>query len=159
MITLEVHVPSQKMAVFDKGKQIKEYLISTAKNGVGEMLGSEQTPRGWHIIRAKIGGDCAPNTVFIARRPTGEVYTPELRAKFPQRDWILTRIFWLSGLEVGKNRLGDMDTMRRYIYIHGAPDDIAMGLPGSRGCIRMSNENIIELFSHAPVGTRLLIKE
>lgn len=159
MITLEVHVPSQKMVVFDKDKQIKEYLISTAKKGVGEMLGSEQTPRGWHIIRAKIGNNCAPNTVFIARRPTGEVYTPELRAKFPQRDWILTRIFWLSGLELGKNRLGDMDTMRRYIYIHGAPDDIPMGSPGSRGCIRMSNKDIIELFSHAPVGTRLLIKE
>lgn len=159
MITLEIDVSTQKMAVLKSGKVIQEYLVSTAKNGVGELFGSEQTPRGWHMIRAKIGENCMPNTVFIGRRPTGEIYSPDLRTKFPQRDWILTRIFWLSGLELGKNRLGDMDTMRRYIYIHGAPDDIAMGSPGSRGCIRMTNENIMELFARVPVGTRLLIKE
>lgn len=159
MITLEVDISAQKMLVFKARKLINEYWISTAKKGAGEMLGSEQTPRGWHMIRAKIGKDCPANTVFIGRRPTGEIYSPELKTKFPHRDWILTRIFWLSGLEVGKNRLGDIDTMRRYIYIHGAPDDVPMGQAGSRGCVRMNNQNIIDLFDLVPVGTRLLIKE
>ena len=113
MMTLEVHIATQKLCVLDGEKCIQEYLISTAKNGAGEQRGSEQTPRGWHIIRAKIGANCLPNTVFVARRPTGEIFTPVLREQHPGRDWILTRIFWLSGLEVGYNRLGDGDTMRR----------------------------------------------
>ena len=159
MLTLEVYIGAQKMVVLENQTCVQEYLISTAKNGAGETYGSEQTPRGWHVIRAKIGANCPLNTVFIERRPTGELYQPEFRTRFPERDWILTRIFWLSGLEQGKNRLGKVDTMRRYIYIHGTPDDVRMGAPGSRGCIRMRNENIIDLFECIPVGTRLLIKE
>lgn len=157
MKKLEVDITAQIMRVFENDHVLKEYAISTAKNGVGEKRHSEQTPRGLHVIRAKIGDDCPPNTVFIGRRPTGEIYTPTLRQQFPERDWILTRIFWLSGLEIGKNRLGEVDTMRRYIYIHGTPDDVLMGVPGSRGCIRMRNADIIELFEQIPVGTRLLI--
>jgi len=159
MITIEVHISTQQLFVFENEKLLNQYFISTAKNGAGEIHGSEQTPRGWHVIRAKIGANQAVNTVFVGRRPTGEMYTKELREKFPQRDWILTRIFWLSGLEKSKNRFGHVDTMRRYIYIHGAPDDVVMGIPGSRGCIRMRNEHIIELFNFIPIGTRLLIKE
>jgi L,D-transpeptidase YbiS len=159
MITIEIQIASQIMAVIENEKCIQEYLISTAKNGAGEVRGSEQTPRGWHIVRAKIGVNCPANMVFVGRRPTGEIYEPELRARFPERDWILTRIFWLSGLEKGKNRLGNVDTMQRYIYIHGTPDDVRLGVPGSRGCIRISNENSIDLFERIPVGTRILIKE
>jgi L,D-transpeptidase YbiS len=159
MIALEVDISAQKMSVFHKDKLIQEYAVSTAKNGVGELFGSEQTPRGLHMVRAKIGANQPVNTVFISRRPTGEIYTPELRATFPTRDWILTRIFWLSGLELGKNRLGDVDTMRRYVYIHGAPDDVAMGMPGSRGCIRMRNPDILALFEQIPLGARILIRE
>lgn len=158
MITLQVEIGSQTMFVYDNDSLLKTYPVSTAKKGPGELQGSEQTPRGWHVIRAKIGMNFPANTVFVERRPTGEIYTPELKAKFLERDWILTRILWLSGLEVGKNRLGMTDTMRRYIYIHGTPDEVPMGIPGSRGCIRMRNENIIELFDEIPVGTRLLIK-
>jgi len=159
MITLEVQIATQKMIVLDQEQCVREYLISTGKNGVGEKFGSEQTPRGLHVIRAKIGMNYPVNAVFVGRRHTGELYTPELRIQFPKRDWILTRIFWLSGLEVAKNRLRDVDTMRRYIYIHGAPDDVAMGMPGSRGCIRMRNNDIIELFKYVPVGTRIKIIE
>lgn len=159
MIRLEVQIVTQKMYVYDSEKLINEYSISTAKNGAGELMGSEQTPRGKHIIRAKIGTNCPINTVFVSRRPTGEIYLPALRAQYPHRDWILTRIFWLSGTEPGINRLGNVDTMRRYIYIHGTPDEIPMGQPGSRGCIRMRNENIIQLFERVPVGTPILIKE
>lgn len=158
MLKIEVDVAAQKMVLFEEDTIINEYNISTAKNGVGEIMGSEQTPRGWHIIRAKIGKNCLINTVFVKRRPTGEIYEPIMRINYPNRDWILTRILWLSGLEKGKNRLGKVDTMRRYIYIHGTPDDVKMGMPGSKGCIRMANKDIIELFDKIPIKTRLLIK-
>lgn len=158
MINIKIHLDTQTMSVCENEIMIKKYLISTAKNGAGEIYGSEQTPRGRFLIRAKIGAGSLPNTVFVKRRPTGEIYTPELRKQFPERDWILTRILWLSGLDIGKNRLGNVDTMRRYIYIHGSPDDVQMGIPGSRGCIRMHNEHIIELFDQISIGTFLYIK-
>lgn len=138
---------------------VMDVAVSTAKNGAGEINGSFRTPRGAHLIRAKIGAGCAPNTVFVNRRPTGEFYTPQLRAQFPQRDWILTRILWLSGTEPGKNRLGNVDTMRRCIYIHGCPDEDAMDVAGSHGCVKMRNSEMIELFDRVPVGTRVLISE
>jgi L,D-transpeptidase YbiS len=128
----------------------KTYSVSTAKNGPGEKNGSFCTPRGRHIVRAKIGAGQPLNTVFVRRRPTGELWTPELHAKHPGRDWMLTRLLWLSGCERGKNRLGDVDTMRRYIYIHGSPDTAQMGKPGSIGCIRMRNRDIVELFDLVP---------
>ena len=114
---------------------------------------------GKHIIRAKIGDKQPINTVFVKRRPTGEIYTPQLAAQYPNRDWILTRILWLSGCEVGFNRLGEVDTMRRYIYIHGSPDSAAMGKPGSIGCIRMHNDDLLELFDKVPVGTPVNITQ
>ena len=155
---LKIIISSQRLLVYEDNKIINHYLISTAKNGVGELFGSEQTPRGWHIIRAKIGEGSPINAIFQGRRFTGEIYTPELKAQYPERDWILTRIFWLSGLEVGKNRLGKVDTMRRLIYIHGAPSDTKMGAPGSKGCVRMQNEDLIQLFARTPLGTRVLIE-
>ncbi len=158
MIRLEVDITAQTMTVLQHDNVFRVYSISSAKNGVGEVNGSEQTPRGLHLIRAKIGADMPVNTVFVQRRPTGEIYHLNMREQFPTRDWILTRIFWLSGLEKGKNRLGNVDTMRRYIYIHGAPDEVKMGIPGSRGCIRMRNQDIIELFNIIPIGSKIFIK-
>lgn len=143
----------------DAGKLIKRYAISSARNGVGEQNGSFRTPRGRHIVRAKIGAGAPFNTVFVERRPTGETYSPELAKRHPGRDWILTRILWLSGLERGYNRLGKVDTMRRAIYIHGSPDTADMGKPGSRGCIRMHNRDIVELFDLVPVRTLVEIRE
>jgi lipoprotein-anchoring transpeptidase ErfK/SrfK len=143
----------------DAGAALRSYSVSTAKNGPGERSGSFCTPRGRHIVRAKIGAGQPANTVFVRRRPTGEVWSPELAAQFPGRDWILTRILWLSGCEVGRNRLGAVDTMRRYIYIHGSPDAVAMGRPGSIGCIRMRNADIVELFDRVPPGTPVEIAE
>ena len=131
---------------------IRRYSISTARLGVGEKRGSFCTPRGRHIIRAKIGAGQPVNTVFVGRRPSGEIYSPELAAKFPGRDWILTRILWLSGCEVGFNRLGEVDTMQRYIYIHGSPDTEPMGIPGSIGCVRMHNSDVADLFDRVPAG-------
>ena len=153
-----VDVPSQTLRLQDdEGRVLLDTRIATGRNGVGEVNGSEQTPRGWHKVRAKIGAGQPANAVFVARRPTGELYTPEMRALYPGRDWILTRILWLSGLEPGKNRLGNVDTMRRFIYIHGCPDDDAMGVPSSRGCIKMRNSELIDFFERVPVGTRVHI--
>lgn len=155
---IEVHVPTQTLRLTDDaGGVLMETRISTGRKGVGEVNGSEQTPRGWHQIRAKIGAGQPENTVFVARRPTGEIYQPALRQEYPGRDWILTRILWLSGLEPGRNRLGRVDTMRRYIYIHGCPDEDVMGIPSSHGCVKMRNRELMELFERVPVGTRVHI--
>ena len=145
--------------VEDNGTILRRYRISSAKNGVGELNGSFCTPRGRHIIRAKIGAGQPLNAVFIERRPTGEIYSPELAGRSPGRDWILTRILWLSGCEPGYNRLGKVDTMRRAIYIHGSPDTAEMGKTGSHGCIRMRNQDIVELFDLVPVRAQVRIQE
>ena len=147
---IRIDAAKQELTLVDDDKLIKRYAVSTAKNGLGEKNGSFCTPRGKHIIRAKIGAGLPQGAVFVRRRPTGEVWTPEMHAKYPGRDWILTRILWLSGKERGKNRLGDVDTMRRYIYIHGSPDTAEMGKPGSIGCVRMRNKDIVELFDLVP---------
>jgi L,D-transpeptidase YbiS len=160
LVKIKVHISTQQLELLDDaGKMLRRYAVSSSGKGVGELFGSYCTPRGKHIIRAKIGAGQRENTVFVSRRPTGEVYTPELGARFPDRDWILTRILWLSGLEVGFNRLGACDTMRRYIYIHGAPDSVQLGTPGSHGCIRMHNADLIELFDIVPAGTEVEIIE
>lgn len=145
--------------VADDGSVLREYPVSTAKAGVGESFGSFQTPRGAHLIRAKIGAGQPLNSVFVRRRPTGEIWTPELAEQFPGRDWILTRILWLSGCQPGHNRLACVDTMRRYVYIHGSPDSAEMGVPGSHGCVRMRNADIVELFERVPCYTAVDIRE
>lgn len=157
---IAVSIARQRMTVTcDDGTVLREYVVSTAKNGAGEESGSYRTPRGRHLIRAKIGAGSPENAVFVRRRPTGEIWTPELFEQYPGRDWILTRILWLSGCEPGRNRLGGVDTMRRYIYIHGSPDLAEMGKPGSHGCIRMRNADIVELFDLVPVYTPVEITE
>jgi lipoprotein-anchoring transpeptidase ErfK/SrfK len=151
---ITIHIPAQTLELFDDdGKLLRRYPVSTGANGVGEENGSYCTPRGKHVIRAKIGAGMPANTVFVKRRPTGEIYTPELGARQPGRDWILTRILWLSGCESGYNRGGSCDTMHRYIYMHGTPDSTELGRPGSRGCVRMRNAELTELFDLVKVGT------
>ena len=158
MPRIDIRINRQDIVYFDNyGVLSARYPVSTAAKGAGEKQGSFCTPRGRHVIRARIGAGQPVNTVFVGRRPTGEIYNPELAARFPGRDWILTRILWLSGLEVGFNRLGDVDTMRRYIYIHGSPDTVPMGIPGSIGCIRMRNVDVIDLFDRAVPGTNVNI--
>lgn len=156
---IEVDIPAQTLTLKDaRGKPLLHTRVSTARNGAGEEAGSEKTPRGLHYIRAKIGAGLPPNAVLVSRRPTGEIYSPQLRAVFPHRDWILTRILWLCGREPGKNRLGRVDTMRRYVYIHGCPDEDPMGIPGSRGCVKMRNSEIVELFDRVSAGTPVIIR-
>jgi len=156
---IKIIANTQQLLLFDGARLIRNYSIGTAKKGLGEIRGSEMTPRGWHQVRLKIGAGCLINTVFVARRPTGEIYDKNLAARFPNRDWILTRILWLTGLEPGINRFGSNDTLRRYIYIHGCPDEIELGKPSSHGCIRMRNKDIIDLFDLVPTDIRVLITE
>ncbi|HEY3326025.1 MAG TPA: L,D-transpeptidase [Novimethylophilus sp.] len=142
----------------DMGESLAVYPVSTALNGPGEAMDSGCTPRGRHVVRARIGAGQPLGAVFVGRRPTGEIWTPGLAVREPQRDWILTRILWLSGCEPGVNRLGHCDSMQRYIYIHGAPDSEPMGIARSHGCIRMRNADVAELFDRVPAGTPVMIK-
>lgn len=157
---IEVDLSTQRLRLLDAdGRELAVYPVSTARNGAGERRGSHRTPRGAHRVRAKIGAGAPAGAVFVGRRPTGEIYRPGLAKADPKRDWILTRILWLCGEEIGRNRLGEVDSMRRYIYIHGAPDEAPMGVPGSIGCIRMRNADVIELFDRVPAGAKVLIRE
>ena len=164
---LVVNVTQQRLQGFfvtgsiaDSDKELlMDVSVATAKNGVGQQFGSECTPLGEHRIRAKIGANQAVNTVFIGRRPTGEIYSSELNERYPNRDWILTRILWLCGNQTGFNRGGSVDTQRRYVYIHGAPDSHEMGVPSSHGCIKMRNSDMIALFDQVTLGATVLITE
>ena len=156
---IKISISKQQLFLFDGENITREYSVSTAKNGAGERKNSECTPRGEHIIAEKIGHGAKQDSVFIGRVETNELYNPELCDLYPDRDWILTRILWLSGAEEGNNKGGDVDSYDRYIYIHGSPADIKMGKPGSKGCIRMHNFDVIELFDLVSVGTIVTISE
>jgi len=154
---IRIRVPDQRLEVLENGAVAASYPVSTARNGLGERRGSGCTPRGWHRIRIKIGAGLPLNAVFVGRRPTGEIYSSELAASHPERDWILTRILWLTGLETGFNRGGDRDTLRRFIYLHGCPDEAPMGIPLSHGCIRLRNPDLLELFDRVEAGDRVFV--
>ena len=156
---IDISIAEQRLRLLDEaGAVLADYPVSTALNGAGEKKNSGCTPRGKHIVRAKIGAGKPLGTVFIGRRPTGELWSPELAAEHPARDFILTRSLWLSGCEVGVNRLGEVDSMQRYIYIHGTPDTEPMGIARSHGCVRMRNADVIELFDRVPAGTPVTIR-
>ena len=157
---IRISLPQQTLGLHDAfGSLVSRYPVSTAINGACEQNGSCGTPRGRHIVRAKVGAGETANAVFVGRRATGEVWSPELAEAFPARDWVLARILWLSGKEPGRNRLGGVDTMRRLIYIHGTPDSVPLGTPGSHGCIRMRNADVIDLFDRVPAFTPVDIVE
>lgn len=158
LLNIVISISDQSLSLFDGDQLVKRYAVSTALAGVGNEKNSGQTPLGRHIVRAKIGDGQPLNAVFVGRRPTGEIYDETLGSAQPERDWILTRILWLSGLEKGKNRLGNQDTMQRYIYIHGTPDTEPMGVAKSHGCIRMRNDEVLELFDQIPLGCEVEIQ-
>jgi lipoprotein-anchoring transpeptidase ErfK/SrfK len=160
-LRIEVDAARQSLSLVDgeSGRSLAAWPVSTARNGLGERHGSNCTPRGRHRILVKIGAGCPTGTVFVGRRPTGEIYNPALARQAPGRDWILTRILWLGGCEPGFNRGRDCDTGRRYIYIHGTPDTEPMGRPLSHGCIRMRNADVIALFDRVDTGTPVWIRD
>ncbi len=152
-VAIRIDLGDQRLDLLEDDAVVASWPVSTAALGAGEREGSEQTPRGRHEIRAKIGAGAPERAVFVGRRPTGELCSPERFQAEPDRDWILTRILWLRGLETGRNRGGDVDTMRRYVYIHGTPDEASIGRPGSHGCIRMRNADVVALFERVEPGT------
>ena len=154
---IRVSIPEQRLTLLEASGATMVYPVSTARNGPGERRGSGCTPRGWHRIRVRVGAGLPLNTVFVGRRPTGEIYDSDLAVRHPERDWILTRILWLTGLESGHNRGGECDTLRRFIYIHGCPDTAPMGLPLSHGCIRMRGRDLLALFERVAAGDRVFI--
>lgn len=154
---IRISIPEQRLDLLEGGAVAASYPVSTARNGPGEQRGSGCTPRGWHRIRIKIGAGLPINAVLTGRRPTGEIYGEELAGRYPERDWILSRILWLTGLETGFNRGGNCDTLRRFIYLHGCPDTAPMGVPLSHGCIRMRNREVLELFERVDAGDRVWI--
>jgi lipoprotein-anchoring transpeptidase ErfK/SrfK len=156
---IDIDLGAQRLRLLDGTRAVREYPVSTAANGPGEILGSGCTPRGRHRIRAKIGADLPAGAVLRGRRWTREIWSPELGTRYPDRDWILSRILWLSGVEPGRNRLGCVDTFRRYIYLHGTPDVEALGRPASHGCVRLRNEDVIELFDLVRAGTDVELHE
>lgn len=156
---LHISIADQRLYGFAAGRLLVSYPVSTALNGPGELSGSNCTPRGLHEVRARIGTDLPLNAVLRGRRWTGEVWSEALNEQFPGRDWILSRILWLSGREPGFNRLGKVDSMRRYIYVHGTPDTEPMGVPRSHGCVRMRNADLLELFPRVPVHCAVRIYE
>ncbi|MCR8913848.1 L,D-transpeptidase [Marinobacter panjinensis] len=156
---IEIDLARQTLTLFPEDATSSiSYPVSTALNGPGERHSSGCTPRGSHYVRAMVGGGVPLNSVFVARRPTGEVYSADLARQFPERDWILSRILWLCGLESGKNRGPGVDSFRRFIYIHGTPDSEPMGAPRSHGCIRMRNADVVDLYSRVRPGTTVLIR-
>ena len=154
---LRIELNHQRLICLEAGRTHAIYPVSTGRAGAGECFGSGCTPRGRHRIRLKIGEGCPEDTVFVGRRPTGEVFSQELAQAEPDRDWVLTRILWLTGTESGKNRGGQVDTLRRYIYIHGTPETALIGMPVSHGCIRMRNGELLELFDWVQQGTSVEI--
>lgn len=141
------------------GERLERFAISSAANGPGEAMGSGATPRGQHLVRARLGGGLPEGAVLTGRKFSGEIYSDALAKQHPERDWILSRILWLGGLEPGSNQGADVDSFRRFIYIHGTPDSEPMGTPASHGCIRMRNADVIRLFDQVPVGTLVTINE
>jgi L,D-transpeptidase YbiS len=157
--SITVDLARQQLHWRGTGGDERQFSVSTAVNGPGQREGSGGTPLGRHVVRARIGAGLASGAVLVGRRPTGEIWTPDLHARYPERDWILTRILWLSGCEPGFNRLGNVDSMRRYIYIHGTPDIEPMGVAQSHGCVRMRNQDILWLFERVDAGTPVLLTD
>ena len=153
---ININISSQTLELVNS-KDHFSYLVSTSKYGPGELKNSFCTPRGKHIVRAKIGAGQELGSIFKSRRPTGEIFSNK-KHRFDEGDWILTRILWLSGIEKGINRLGNVDTMRRFIYIHGTPDETVLGVPSSKGCINMANADVMQLFESVEIGTMVCIK-
>jgi hypothetical protein len=152
-VRLRVDLDRQELTLWRGPELLRAYPVSTARNGPGELRGSGCTPRGRHRIRLRIGAGCPQNAVFVGRRPTGEIFDEDLARRHPERDWILTRILWLTGLEPGRNRGGAVDTLRRFVYIHGCPDSEPLGVARSHGCIRMRNADLLALFDLVEAGT------
>lgn len=156
---LHISLSDQCLYGFSAGQLKLRLPVSTALKGAGEQQGSFCTPRGLHRVEQKIGDGMPRGAVFKGRQWTGEIWSQPLHAQFPQRDWILTRILWLSGCEPEVNQGGDCDTFQRYIYLHGTPDSEPVGEARSHGCVRLRNADILQLYPRVPLHCAVQIGE
>jgi lipoprotein-anchoring transpeptidase ErfK/SrfK len=154
---LYVAVKKQKLYLIENDRISAEYEISTAKNGLGNQRGSYQTPQGLHKVAEKVGADVKEYEVIKQKVPTGEVVQPVLEAKVTNIDLITSRAMHLSGMESGINKGGDIDSYKRGIFIHGTHEEGLIGTPASKGCVRMRNNDVIDLFERIEVGTFVII--
>ena len=155
-IEIKISISKQTLTLQDSESIIKSFRISSSKYGEGFQEGSFQTPLGLHEIKSMIGDEVPIGGRFIGRQYYGEIFPiySDVKQKVSE-DVIQTRILWLTGLEEGKNKGGSVDSFNRYIYIHGTPEEWLLGEKASKGCIRMSNKDVIELFSLVRKGTRV----
>ncbi len=158
--TININVTQQQLKLFDEdGNLLQQYPVSTSRYGPGNQNGSEQTPLGLHRIKDKLGGAMPVNEVFIGRGPHGNLEECIKRGVDLPDDVIMSRIMWLEGMEPGRNQGGYVDTYQRYIYIHGTNHEGTIGTPASIGCIRMCNQDVVDLFRLVEVGSEVLIEE
>ena len=160
MNSIRINVTAQQLSLLDEeGNVLHEYPVSTSRYGTGNQKGSEKTPLGLHRIKDKLGGAMPANEVFIARVPQGSLDECRERGVDLPDDVIMGRIMWLEGMEPGRNQGGYVDTYQRYIYIHGTNHEESIGTPSSIGCIRMRNNDIVELYRLVDIGSEVLIEE
>ena len=152
---LLVESQRQIVSLVEDGIAVGTWLCSTAAAGIDGREGSGGTPPGLHRIAARIGDGATPGTVFDSREPTGEVWNVD--HPVDDRDLILTRILTLEGLEEGVNRGPGVDSLARYIYLHGTNHEDGVGAPGSHGCIRLRNDDIADLFARVAEGDPVVV--
>ena len=153
-VGLWVSIERQELMLISNNRVLKRYRCSTAKAGAGSLQDSGKTPLGWHRVGAKIGDNLAAGAILKERQWTGQGWATGQRM---EEDLILSRILWLEGLEAGKNRGGNVDSWNRYIYIHGTNQIEELGRAASAGCIRLSPQDVMELYERVSEGCCVLI--
>ena len=154
-----VKVSEQKIYLFEEQQLRKQYRVSTSRYGVGQEQGSNKTPIGIHLVKEKIGADAECGEILSARQRTHQQACIEKKEISTKEDCITTRILWLSGLEEGINQGENVDSYSRYIYIHGTHEEGLIGKPVSIGCIRMKNQDVIEVFDALSEASLVVISE
>ncbi len=152
-----LYISVQRQALFhvSNGVLVNEYPVATARKGLGAQVDSYRTPTGLHRVSEKFGDGVPPFGILKDRVFSGELADPDFAGV--DKDWITSRVIWLSGMEPGVNQGGDVDSHERYIYIHGTANERSVGTPSSMGCIRMRNADVIELYHHVPLGALVVV--
>ena len=153
-----VDISEQRLYLYNNDNLVQSFPVSTSKYGEGQIENSFKTPLGLHEIKEKIGDKEPINTIFTARENTNKIAEIQINPNDTENDFVTSRILWLDGLENGINRGVGVDSYSRYIYIHGTHEEGLIGQKASHGCIRMFNNDVIELFDMVSEGTKVQIR-